>query len=324
MPRRPILPTPAWFERIAFCNRGHAVWVLALVLVAAVGLLPQIAFGQDDEEDKPIEPKDVTITTRDGISLAATYYASKLGKDAVPVILLHGAKGRRGDFKSLALRLQEAGHAVIAPDLRGHGDSGSPRSGDRTGNLRPADLTAMVTQDIEAVKNYLIDRNNEGELNIEKLCLVGTEMGSVVALNFAARDWSWPPLATGKQGQDVKGLVLISPEWSYRGLRINDAVAHPRVRKDLSVIIVVGKRGSKQYADARRLFSTLERFRPTPPPEELAEKQTLWLRALPTSLQGADLLNEKRMGVPAMIEKFIEVRLVGTNIRWQERHGPLE
>ncbi len=323
MLRRSQVPSPAWLERVGHRTRGVAVCALLGILTAASGLTPGHALGQDVDEDKPIEPQDVTIKTRDGVSLEATYYASKLGKDAVPVILLHGAKGRRGDFTSLALHLQEAGHAVIAPDLRGHGDSTNTRSGDRTGNLSRADLAAMVTQDTEAVKNFLILRNNEAELNIDKLCLVGLRMGSVVALNFAARDWSWPPLATGKQGQDVKALVLISPPWSYRGLRINEAIAHPQVRSALSAIIFVGKGGSKEAAEAKRLYSTLVRYRPTPPPEEIAEKQTLWLRTLPTTLQGARLLNEKRMGLEEMIEKFIEVRLVEANIRWHQRRSSL-
>ncbi len=238
----------------------------------------------------------------------------------VPVILLHSSKGARGDLRPLALALQAEGHAVIAPDLRGHGDStaGVPASGQRT-----SDYQAMVTQDVEAVKNFLIDRNNAGELNIEKLCLVGLEMGSVVALNFAARDWSWPVLASGKQGQDVKALVLISPEWSYKGLRINDAVAQPQVRSALSLMIVAGGGNSKFANEAKRLYSAFERYHPAPPPEEVSEKQTLWLRLLPTTLQDAQLVNEKSMLVDRIVAKFIELRLVNVQIPWSLRKSPI-
>jgi pimeloyl-ACP methyl ester carboxylesterase len=285
-----------------------------------------VAFAADDKKkDEPPPPKDVTIKTRDGVALLATYYASpsKSGHDVVPVILLHAARGSRGDFKALALLLQGEGHAVIAPDLRGHGDS-TLAAGDRTTGLRGADYLAMVNQDTEAVKNFLIERNNDGELNIEKLCLVGLEMGSVVAVNFAARDWSWPRLATGKQGQDVKALVLVSPEWSHRGMRINEAIAHPAVRGTLSVMIIAGKGTSKVAQDARRLFSALEKYHPAPPPDEVAEKQTLWLRLPSTTLQGTQLLNEKSMRVDQMIVKFIEVRLASARIPWSERRTGVE
>jgi pimeloyl-ACP methyl ester carboxylesterase len=301
--------------------RWIAVATLVLVVAAGGGLAPARSWADEDEE-KPLPPEDITLGTRDGVSILATYYPSKLGKDAVPVVLLHAAKGVRGDFTSLALRLQEAGHAVIAPDLRGHGDS-APGSGNREAGLRRPDFSAMVNQDVEAVKSFLVERNNARELNIEKLCLVGLEMGSVIALNFTARDWSWPPLAIGKQGQDVKALVLVSPEWSYRGLRINEAVAHPQVRRDVSVIIIAGKGGSKQLREAKRLYSAFERYHPTPLPEEAASKQTLWLRTLPTTLQGTKLLRQKRLGVDEMIEKFIELRLSNLDIPWQERARPL-
>ncbi len=66
---------------------------------------------------------NITLNTHDGVTLGATYYGSLLGKEAVPVIMLHQYKGSRADFKDLALALQAKGCAVLVPDLRGHGQS---------------------------------------------------------------------------------------------------------------------------------------------------------------------------------------------------------
>jgi pimeloyl-ACP methyl ester carboxylesterase len=298
---------------------------VSLALLTAM-LWSLLGYGTlaEEEEDKPLPPAEITLRTRDGVALHATFYPSKLGKEAVPVVLVHGEKGSGGDFKAFALELQKLGHAVIAPDLRGHGDSTLTRAGDRAAVLKPDDLANMVSQDMEAVKSFLVARNNAGELNIEKLCLVGAEMGSVVAIDFAARDWSWPVLATGKQGQDVKALVLISPEWTHRGLTINEAIEHPQVRSLLSVIIFAGDRGSKERRDAERLHKALERFHPAPLANDVAGTQSLFLRTFPTSLQGTQLLNESRLGVRQMVEKFIELRLVDVPIPWRERKSPLE
>jgi pimeloyl-ACP methyl ester carboxylesterase len=297
-------------------SRGAKAWALVLLLATAGPSPARLAAAEDQE--KVLPPKEVTLKTDDDWTLVATYYPSKLGKDAVPVVLLHASKGSRGDFEELAVVLQRAGHAVIAPDLRGHGDSAG--SGDeRITDLRPADYQVMDSQDVESVKRFLLAKNNAGELNIEKLCLVGVEMGAVLAINFAARDWSWPLLATGKQGQDVKALVLISPEWSFKGLRINEAIANPNVRSDLSIMIIAGKGAGKSLREAKRLHTTLERYHPAPAPEAAADKQTLWLRTPATSLQGMQLLNEKSMHVDQMVSKFIELRLVKKPMPWSDR-----
>jgi pimeloyl-ACP methyl ester carboxylesterase len=272
-----------------------------------------------DEKEKPPEPQEITLKTSDGLTLAATYYPSNLGKDAVPLILLHAHKGRRTDLRELALVLQADAHAVIVPDLRGQGTSALA---DR--ELGPNDYAAMVRRDLEAVKSFLVEENNAGRLNIERLGVVGLEMGATVAINWAALDWSWPVLATGKQGQDVKGLVLISPQWSFQGLKISEAIAQDSVRSKLSVLIITGRRDSQLLAEARRLHSALARFHPAPPPDEADEKQTLWLKTPPTSLQGTALLNEKSLQVGEMIRAFVELRLVDKPFVWNERKRPLE
>jgi pimeloyl-ACP methyl ester carboxylesterase len=290
--------------------KWHVVALCALVLLAPV------ARASEDEKNKPHPPENVVLRTTDGVVLAATYWPSKLGKEAVPVILLHAAKGSRADFDDLAPKLQRAGSAVIAVDLRGHG-------ADRTGELRLDDYPAMVTEDVEAVKKFLMAKNNAAELNIEKLCVVGVEMGASVAMNWAALDWSWPPLTTGKQGQDVKALVLVSPDLAFKPIRIIEAVADPHVRADLAVMIIVGKGNAKSFSDAKRIHGVLERYHPAPPEDE-SDRQTLYLRTPHTSLQGTRLLNEKSMQVDQMILKFIELRLAKQTLRWSDRKGPRE
>ena len=84
------------------------------------------------------EPQIQELTTSDGVRLVATYYPSKLGKKATPVLMLHDWKESRTVFDPLAQKLSggsqpsEEGEApalefesfaVVTLDLRGHGDS---------------------------------------------------------------------------------------------------------------------------------------------------------------------------------------------------------
>jgi pimeloyl-ACP methyl ester carboxylesterase len=291
---------------------------------AAAPTQPAVAAGK-----LPPPPLNVTLTTHDGVSLAATYYGSLVGKEAVPVIMLHQYKGSRADFKDLALALQAKGCAVLVPDLRGHGQSTRQAiqgGGDReisAALLKPQDFSAMV-EDLEACKSFLMEKNNAGELNINKLCLVGAEMGAVLAVNWAAWDWHWPRLTTGKQGQDVKALVLISPTWTFRGANIGGIVNNRDVVGQWSWLIVAGDQDSTAASDAKRLDTQLSKLLPTPTdPNVAAEKQAVFYMPVATSLQSAKLIAAKKDSITAEIAKFIDRRLVKQGTAWTDRKSPL-
>lgn len=281
-------------------------------------LLGQVALAQPaKDKDKPAPPENVSLATTDAVTLAATYYPSNGGKDAACVILLHDDGGKRTELERLALRLQLLGAAVIVPDLRGHGESAGGFK-----QLRHEDYEAMVQHDLEAVKGYLLKRNNEGQLNIERLGIVGVHLGAAIAIKWAALDWSWPELAVGKQGQDVKALALISPEWGYKGLRIGEAVVEPDIQNELSIFIVAGRRNNKFHSEARRLYNNFAKHHDVSASQP-SETQTLFFQQPATTLQSLQLLNEPSIDVETMIAEFVELRLINPAYTWQLRKPPL-
>jgi pimeloyl-ACP methyl ester carboxylesterase len=307
----------------------------SLVCFAAavwIGPVARAAEAPSDKSEKPEElpePEDLELETKDGVALGVTYYASLEGKDAVPVILLHGLKGDRKDLSGLALYLQSVGQAVVVPDLRGHGDSiRMKRPGGVSGRLDASrlsktDVIAMSSNrgDVEAVKKFLMKENNQGKLNIEKLCVIGAGMGATVAVNWAALDWSWPQLPGRKQGQDVKALVLISPEWSFKGVPITAAINTAAVRQAMSVMLIVGAGDASTKRDAQRILKTLEKYHAPPPsdPKEAAEKQDLFYREPNTSLSGVKMLRERSLALNEVIGTFIQLRLVNKKFPWTDR-----
>ena len=314
----------------SFRLRGLALLLASLLVMTA----SSIGQAQDADSDKTPQPEDITLQTKDGVAIKCTWYAGTQGKNTVPIVIVHGWEGNRGQFDALALYLQSkegGGHAVIVPDLRGHGDS-NLKAIDRNGKqepyklelMRSIELGQMVQFDMEAVKAFLMEQNNQGKVNIELLTLIGSEFGSLVAVNFAAQDWSWRQLVTMKQGQDVKALVLISPLQSFKGFTANNALKHPVVRSKLSMLIVVGSQDRSRKNDATRIYAQLENFHPTPPKEEIREKKDLFLGELDTSLNGHQLITAPGLNVAGMIKTFIDLRLVAKRdeLKWTDRTSP--
>ncbi len=197
----------------------------------------QPAAGQQEEEIP--EPVDIDLRTSDDLVLKATYYPGLEGKDSVPVVLLHALRGRhdrnegsrgntrfsREDYRNLAEYLRSQGHAVLVPDLRGHGESNLIRVPGRMDTLidpttmAGANYQRMVAVDLPVLKRFLVEKNNNKELNIEKLTVVAAEESAVLAVFWTQLDWSVPPSGFEKQGQDIKALILLSPKWSVPGLQ---------------------------------------------------------------------------------------------------------
>jgi len=312
---------------------------MILVLLAGGACSIPLARGQrdpargDSAQGDRRSPKNSILTTKDGVRIGITYYASDQGQNAVPVVLMHDYKESRVVFNGLAIALQNPpgpdspSLAVVTLDFRGHGESttalgpgGRIRKIDAA-KLRTAGYLAMAQFDMEAVRKFLVDKNDAGELNLNKLCLVGVGMGANVAVYWAAKDWSVPPLAVGKQGQDVKGLVLISPRWNYRGLKMVDPMKHPAIRAEISTMIAFGAEGGKAKHDAKNIYKILERYHPEPPRDQMEEKKDLFFIGLPTSLQGTKLLTTPQFRMLPRLVGFIDARIVRKEYEWSRRRN---
>jgi pimeloyl-ACP methyl ester carboxylesterase len=272
------------------------------------------------------------------LQLKITYYPSNAGQDAVPVIMLHDYLETRAVFKPLAVALQNpprpqspaapqlASRAVITVDLRGHGESRSTVAPDGTAmeldanRFRLQDYQSMVVFDLEAVRSFLVEQNDAGALNLNKLCVLGCGMGANVAILWAARDWATPPLAVRKQSQDVKALVLLSPRWNYNGLILVDAMRFPPVQRELSVFLAFGAGDRNIAKDGETLRKIWSRYHPEPPADQVQQRKTFYLIAEDTELQGSKLLTRKEIG-PKVVN-FIEARLGRQSIPWIQRKKP--
>ena len=335
------------------CKAGGMTRIMtgsSLLVFFCTLLLQQVAHGQNaaDKDEKPEIPKPrrVALKTKDGVELSAFYLAGHREKKAVPVIMLHGWKGSSGDLANLALRIQKEGHAVLVPDLRGHGKSTNvviKKPGGLTDNkeLKLDTFTKLhilaMNEDVETCKRFLMERHNAGECNIEKLCVVGSEMGALVTLNWAVGDWNARSTPFLKQGQDIKTMILISPPQSFKGLTTQAALTQPVVRGGLNTLLIVGNESSADLSAAKRLLNRMERYHgPKPDDASRLKNHRLFMVEMDTASQGSELLAEKNLKpLPSeVIWSFLQSKIIDRetltfgntefNLQWKRRGNVFE
>ncbi len=264
--------------------------------------------------------ESLELVTKDNVTLRAFYFPSSKGKDAVPVIICHEWQGQASPYSTLVKSLWDAGCAVIVPEFRGHGGSreymmGGKRKEFDVARMGRSDVANIIGGDMETVKKYLRDENNAERLNLNALTLVGVKEGAVIAAQWAVGDLNFPSVGAMKQGQDVKALVLISPEKILNGFSLDETL-RDQFLWQLPFMIVVGQ-NSPQFEDADKFFKRLETMKKR---AGRGTAEGLRLDIVPTSLAGAALVNEAP-GVIDKVTSFVKTELVdkANKIPWVRR-----
>ena len=315
------------------------------MLVATCGLiLAGLLSGAQAQEEKAAEdlkPRPETLTTKDGITLAATYWPSGLKQDASVVVLLHGLNGNQLDWGGLPEKLHKDGFAVIVVDLRGHGQSkGASPAGEAVatknsktktkgvktsvdaGSLKARDYAAMVAFDLEAVKAFIFSEHQQHKLNMNKMGIVGAGLGATVAMNFAALDWLKKPHTDGPvggqtpRGQDVRALVLLTPDSEITGLNLPDAVKTLRL-PDLQVAMLFGV-GTKDKTDKGQ---TKKLYDSAVTPRDKNEDR-MYLKEYNSPARGTGLLT-KSPQVETNVSVFLKKHLQSIPSEWRDRESRL-
>jgi pimeloyl-ACP methyl ester carboxylesterase len=114
-----------------------------------------------------------------------------------PIVCVHGYTGSADAFNALARRLQDRYH-ILAPDVRGHGESAWSPAGAYRYEDQAGDLAEFARQ-----------------LGLDKFVLIGTSMGGIIAMTYAAA-----------HAEQLSGLVLndIGPDAEAGTQRITQMV----------------------------------------------------------------------------------------------------
>jgi pimeloyl-ACP methyl ester carboxylesterase len=132
--------------------------------------------------------------TVNGLRLRTLEWGQRGG---LPVVCVHGYTSSAEAFNAMARRLQDRAH-IIAMDVRGHGESAWSPDGAYQYADQAGDLATLVDQ-----------------LGVERFVLIGTSMGGVIAMVYAAQ-----------HADRLRGLALndIGPEIEAGSSRITGMV----------------------------------------------------------------------------------------------------
>ncbi len=118
--------------------------------------------------------EQVKFTTYDGVDLAANLYLPQRNADSADwwpgIIVCHGFDSCKENHADFAQMASEGGFVVLAPDLRGHGESGG-------------EVDSNIFNDVAASLQYLQSRP---EVNPTSIAIRGNSMGGWLAIHTAA------------------------------------------------------------------------------------------------------------------------------------------
>jgi len=279
---------------------------------------------------------EVLLSAADGLPIHITYYPvsakeSVTGTMNAPVVvLLHAGDESRlqwdkssstGSNPSFPAKLQASGYAVITVDLRKHGES--VIKGKEEPVAAP-DYEKMVLGDMVAVKNFLYEEHQAQRLNMNKLGIVGVGMSAPVAAAFAEYDWrqipyddSPTPQGRTPRGQDVRALVLISPEQNVAKVSASKSLQYLRNPNfKIALMIVVGAGDTQGQKPADQLFKVFT----------ATNRGATWVEMLTPDAKdrGIALLRKDPRLVYTPVLKFLVANLKGLPFEWRDRKSRLE
>ncbi len=150
----------------------------------------------------------VWLKTRDQFNVAAWYFAPKppkvKGTQAPAILLLHMRGKDKSSWGGLPAKLVAEGFAVLAIDLRGHGETLDPQGrGVPLSSLQDADYQNMIF-DVAAGHEYLA---SQSAVDPDRLGIIGASIGANLGLIYCAGD------------RRVRTVVALSPGLDYRSLK---------------------------------------------------------------------------------------------------------
>lgn len=171
---------------------------LIVVLIALVAL---VLAGCEKTQPSALAPEKVQLKTEDGVTIYANFYKPK-AENPPAVLLLHQRGSNKEAWGAFIDKLVEHGFAVMAIDMRGHGESTKGPNGEKL-DYHDFNETAgdggwwHCKYDAEAAVDWLT--SDKAKVNKDKIAIVGASVGCSIAAYCTS------------ERKPVTGIVMLSP-----------------------------------------------------------------------------------------------------------------
>lgn len=208
------------------CGGGHSRPVAPSDGARAPALTPITA---SDSGPPGVVEAGITLTTSDGVEIAATYLAGPPDNFRC-VVLVHQLSSTRAEWAPVVAALAGRYH-VLALDLRGHGESVHGKAS-KTLSWRDfgEDDWRDTMLDLEAARDFLAAL----QVRTDSCVYVGSSIGATTVLRMAGKYF------------DMAGVALLSPGISYRGINVMSAA---KQFHNPTLLISSGEPGPAEAAD---------------------------------------------------------------------------
>lgn len=194
----------------------------AAEIPATAGSTEPAAAQENAPAENPVE-EEVIIPAAEGLEIHGTFRTGNADQPRPGVLLLHMVSGKRADWLPFADVLVAGGYAVLAIDLRGHGDTRGGVDWD------------LASRDIPLVLDSLAARP---EVDPERVAIAGASIGANLALVTAAED------------PEVDAILLLSPGLDYYGIQTEEAM---EIYGSRPALIVVGESDAYAASSSQKL-----------------------------------------------------------------------
>lgn len=174
-------------------------------------------------------------------------------------------------------------------------------------DFKADDYKRLFNYDCVPFQKFLVVMNNEKQLNLHKLVIIGCDMGGSVGAQWARQSPKY-----------VKSLIVLDPNHDSASKRF---FKNAKIfQKEVPVLFVVGRRNEEAKLNAIELRNELLGKEKSKDDDPYSLSSVAPILELPTDRRGSDVFSDSKLNAAKQIIHFIEMKLESVkekDLKWR-------